>query len=400
MEKRLKIAFIHPDLCIGGAERLIIDTAIDMQNMGHKVVIFTSRYSNDYCFKNLQYVNINIREYGGKLPLNVKGRLRAPCTILRMTYISIALLLSKYSPDIVFCDIVPHILPLIRFFSKSKIIYYCHYPDSLMTPVRNIFYNIYRYPIDKLELFGLKFSDKILVNSKFTANAFRDTFPGLAVTVLYPSIDLSRFTLSVDYTEQKSYSNFYSELIILSLNRFDPNKNLEMLLYTLSELKHCVEPSVFNRVHLIIAGAFDKKLSECLFILNKLKYLSINLGLKDKVEFQISLSDKACINLLQRSSCLLYTSLNEHFGIGIIEAMAAGKPVVAVNKGGPLEIITSQKTGFLCDPNPKAFALAVAEILSNPDKADIIGKAGQKKVAETFSRERFGKKLKGIIKSL
>lgn len=44
------IVFFHPDLGIGGAERLIIDSAIGLQKLGHRVVIFTSRCDPDHCF--------------------------------------------------------------------------------------------------------------------------------------------------------------------------------------------------------------------------------------------------------------------------------------------------------------------------------------------------------------
>ena len=48
--KKKHIAFFHPDLGIGGAERLIIDAAVGLQNRGHKVVIFTSHCDPQHCF--------------------------------------------------------------------------------------------------------------------------------------------------------------------------------------------------------------------------------------------------------------------------------------------------------------------------------------------------------------
>lgn len=44
------LVFFHPDLGIGGAERLIIDAAVGLQNRGHKVVIFTSHCDQKHCF--------------------------------------------------------------------------------------------------------------------------------------------------------------------------------------------------------------------------------------------------------------------------------------------------------------------------------------------------------------
>lgn len=49
--KSRNIVFFHPDLGIGGAERLIVDAAVGLQELGHKVVIFTSHCDPRHCFE-------------------------------------------------------------------------------------------------------------------------------------------------------------------------------------------------------------------------------------------------------------------------------------------------------------------------------------------------------------
>lgn len=49
-DKAKTIVFLHPDLGIGGAERLVVDAAVGLQNRGHKVVIFTSHCDPTHCF--------------------------------------------------------------------------------------------------------------------------------------------------------------------------------------------------------------------------------------------------------------------------------------------------------------------------------------------------------------
>lgn len=44
------VVFFHPDLGIGGAERLIIDAAVGLQDLGHKVVIYTGHCDPIHCF--------------------------------------------------------------------------------------------------------------------------------------------------------------------------------------------------------------------------------------------------------------------------------------------------------------------------------------------------------------
>lgn len=49
--KPKNIVFFHPDLGIGGAERLIVDAAVGLQDLGHKVTIFTSHCDPRHCFE-------------------------------------------------------------------------------------------------------------------------------------------------------------------------------------------------------------------------------------------------------------------------------------------------------------------------------------------------------------
>lgn len=50
-KKEKTIIFIHPDLGIGGAERLVIDAALSLKSLGHTVVIFTSHCDPTHCFE-------------------------------------------------------------------------------------------------------------------------------------------------------------------------------------------------------------------------------------------------------------------------------------------------------------------------------------------------------------
>lgn len=49
-ERKRTIVFFHPDLGIGGAERLVVDAAVGLQERGHKVVIFTNHCDPNHCF--------------------------------------------------------------------------------------------------------------------------------------------------------------------------------------------------------------------------------------------------------------------------------------------------------------------------------------------------------------
>ena len=71
------------------------------------------------------------------------------------------------------------------------------------------------------------------------------------------------------------------------------------------------------------------------------------------VRFIRSFTDAEKRQLLQDCTAVVYTPSLEHFGIVPLETMAAMRPVIAVNNGGPLETIVDGVTGFLCDPTPQ-----------------------------------------------
>lgn len=73
--------------------------------------------------------------------------------------------------------------------------------------------------------------------------------------------------------------------------------------------------------------------------------------------------------------------------------MAAHKPVIACNSGGPVETIKDGITGFLCDPNPKDFSLAMTNFIREPQMAERMGGEARRHVTVSFSTQIFGQNL-------
>jgi len=91
----------------------------------------------------------------------------------------------------------------------------------------------------------------------------------------------------------------------------------------------------------------------------------------------------------------------EPFGIVIIEAMAAGLPVIASKVGGIPEIISSPDIGRLVDPpTAEAFAAAIREILALPDRGKAMGATARFSLAGRFDKATGGERLKKIYLNL
>ena len=82
-----------------------------------------------------------------------------------------------------------------------------------------------------------------------------------------------------------------------------------------------------------------------------------------QVRFLPSFTTAQRTALLAACIAVVYTPPGEHFGIVPLEAMAAGRPVIACNQAGPLETVVHGVTGLLCRPNAAAFADGMQTIL-------------------------------------
>ncbi|CAK7327686.1 unnamed protein product [Dovyalis caffra] len=398
MERKLKIAIIHPDLGIGGAERLIVDAAVELVSHGHNVHIFTAHHDKNRCFEETVAGTFPVTVYGSFLPRHIFYRLHAVCAYLRCVFVALCVLFLWPSFDVILADQVSVFIPLLRLKKSMKVVFYCHFPDLLLAEHTTVLQRLYRKPIDFIEEITTGMSDMILVNSKFTASMFANTFKhlharGIQPAILYPAVNVDQFDVPHSY-----------KLNFLSINRFERKKNIELAvsafarLHTLEE--HALQSQNLTEATLTIAGGYDNRLRENVEYLEELKCLAEREGVSQRVNFITSCSTAERNKLLSQCLCVIYTPKDEHFGIVPLEAMAAHKPVIACNSGGPVETVKDGETGFLCDPTPEEFSLAMAKLIQDPQIASRMGGEARKHVAESFSTKIFGQRLNQYLISI
>jgi glycosyltransferase involved in cell wall biosynthesis len=94
-------------------------------------------------------------------------------------------------------------------------------------------------------------------------------------------------------------------------------------------------------------------------------------------------------DFLSRVDMLAVPSWEEPFGIVLLEAMAAGVPVVATARGGPLDIIRAGEDGLLVEPrNPNSLAHAIREIAGSSELREKLVRQARVRVEEEFAMER------------
>lgn len=155
----------------------------------------------------------------------------------------------------------------------------------------------------------------------------------------------------------------------------EPKKGLTVLLQAMASLM--ARPGRIPRQLLIVGeGPAEQRLRD----------LSEELGIAQRVRFAGMRRDVT--RLLPLMDVFVLPSLYEGFGIAIIEAMAAGLPVVATAVGGIPEVVVPEKTGLLVPPgDPAALAAAIERLLDHPDQARVMGAHGREHAQQKFSIE-------------
>jgi len=391
-----EVIFLHPDLGIGGAERLVVDAALALEAKNYNVHIVTAHHDKNHCFQETKNGDLKVTSVGDWLPRSFLGKFTAFWATIRMIWAALYVAFN-FNPDVIICDQVSNAIPLLRYFSKSKIIFYCHFPDQLLTQRKTFLKKLYRGVMDYIEEKTTGMANLILVNSEFTGGVFSDTFSSLrdrSPSVLYPSLNTSTFDQIVS-SQKKSNGN---EFTFLSINRYERKKNIGLAINALNILQKMKK---YADIRLIIAGGYDHRVKENVEHYQELVDLAESLGISSKVEFLKSPSDTKKVELLRNADCLIYTPSKEHFGIVPIEAMYNETPVIAVNDGGPLETVVEGETGFLRPPKPEDFAEAMQEIIDiGDDVKRTMGANGKKRVLQCFSFNAFSNNLDVFVKKV
>ncbi|MDO8621279.1 MAG: glycosyltransferase family 4 protein [Candidatus Levybacteria bacterium] len=125
-----------------------------------------------------------------------------------------------------------------------------------------------------------------------------------------------------------------------------------------------------------------------------IKIIIKDLGEKDRV------SDKELVREYNKSKIILALSRNEPFGLTVLEAMASGVPVIAINEGGFAESVVDGKTGLLVSRNAISLRDAIRSLLSDNNLRLSMGNQARENIALNWTWEKSVEKLEEYIKIL
>lgn len=355
----MRLAIFHDFFgSIGGGERLVLQLAKELN-----ADIITTDFDGKVAEK-LEAKNVKVVSLGQTIKVPVLKQVHASALfaladfskqydffILSGSWAVFAA--KKHKPNLLYCHCLPR--AFFDLYEKKK-----KHLGFLERQLFKAWVAVHK----KAFLGRLREVDRILANSRNVQERIK-RFADRESKVIYPGVKTKKFGF-------KKFGNFW-----LSVNRLYPEKRLELQIEAFKKMPG---------ERLVIVGSFSKGDHAQRYAKKISSMLPENISLKQNI------AEKELLELYANCTGLIATAVDEDFGLTPLEAMSAGKPVVAVNEGGYRETITS-KTGLLVEANSGRLANAVKAVSRNPAKY----KQNCINAAKQFKQEKFLEEMKKEI---
>jgi alpha-1,2-mannosyltransferase len=371
---------VHHNLnSLGGEAAVAIETIQSLNDLGYDVHLVTIQKPNIEAISKTSGKTIPVTKVYSLFPfkinyLGIYQKILTQLTSLKTKDVEIVISTNGVTLPIN----IPCTIPIIL---------YLHFPPSLITTQKyenlkynkSLFWSAYYKPYKALSNILIKKafskSDMILVNSQFTKDAVKEIFPTSNPFVLYPPVNIDLFN--------SSYQSKFRCPKVLVISRFSPEKQIE---------------NAIKIAKLLLKEDISFKIIGSLIPSNKsyfnfLKKMVVDLGLEKNITMVPNATFDEILKSLSESMIYLHTMRGEHFGISIIQAMAAGLVPIVPSYGGCSEIVP-------LNYQYKDIRDAANYILKAIDNYNPEIRENIHNIAKNFSSSEFRKKMQDYIKQI
>jgi len=232
-------------------------------------------------------------------------------------------------------------------FSKDNAITYCHFPSTKYhIESENIEYLKTDLGMTNQEVSKLQFSRRkecfdilkygywnlmrnstVITNSEFSRRAIVNAFGMNNIYILSPPIDIETFRNVASMSNGDDERND----IVLVISRITPHKKIENAI----KLAKILKDNKIGKGMKIVGNLYDYFFD----YYSELKHMVLDLGLTDYITFEINASLAKLLYIIGESRVYFHPMVGDHFGMAVVEAMAAGLIPVVPNEGGPTEFV-------------------------------------------------------------
>jgi glycosyltransferase involved in cell wall biosynthesis len=390
----MKIAIFHLAFVYsGGGERLVLEEAQGLEKAGHQVAIFSPAVDKKSCFPDITE-QFEIKTFLPPLPSFFPEwqslQVLLTCTLmpfLAHRFKGYQAILAANQPSLWLAGIVKTLykVPYVAYLAQPTRFLYPREVDrevGLRFIRKRVFspaillMSLARPLIRWADKVSVQGADLVLANGEYMSGVLEKTYQISALSCpagAHPAKSIKsyqeRLTGQLEIEGQMIQKPY-----LLLTNRHFPQKKFEYALFALDEVL-----KDFPNLRLAVTGG------ETVYT-KKLKQLVRKRSLEEKVLFLGFVSEDALEALYRQAAVYLYTAPEEDFGMGMVEAMAHGTPVVAWNRAGPTGIISDGVTGLLARPlEVTDFAAKIARILGDRKLGREMGLAAWEEAKRRFA---------------
>jgi glycosyltransferase involved in cell wall biosynthesis len=367
--------------CLGGVESYVYCLSRKLVENGHEVTVYTSDL-----FGNRQ----------ARLPKSSK---LGNVNVIRFRSVQV---LPGLSPTLVFPSLVNTLLKdretdVIHVHNYG---YFPAYSASFCRPLNGIPIVLSAHTTSKVSVgifarrfynetlgkFAVKMADHIICSTEDERNYLISVGADpLRTSVIPNGVDLEKFAAgSTSFSFKEKFD--ISGKIVLSVGRLSKEKGLDYLLMAASKVKNNLPRT---RVNFVLVGPDCGEKA-------RLSSLAQRLGIEENVLFAGPLRNAELASAYLESDVYVLPSLFESFGITLLEAMAAGKPIVASHYSAAPELLKNGAMGYLVNLYcPEEMAKALETLLIDDQLADRMGRTNRL-IAAQYSWNQIAEKIEKV----
>ena len=288
----------------------------------------------------------------------------------------------KHKPNVLICP--DYVAPLWRL----KTLKICVIHDTLFWDYPKNYNRLWRKYYTRLISLGLRGNSSVITTSNYVKSNLESLFSkqNFSIKVVYQSFLKSK----IDNDRILKILNLEDSDFLLHVGSFDKRKDLITLVKAFKLLK---EDKKSRHLKLVLAG--QKTLNGNEEVLNELESYIFTNNLSKSVLMTGYLSNEEITSLYKKAFIYVFPSLEEGFGIPVLEAFALKTPVVTSNAAAMVEIAQGAAEHYKAGDQVELFKTLTKLIASEPERTCLIEK-GSKRLKD-FSREKFVKDYEHLI---
>jgi glycosyltransferase involved in cell wall biosynthesis len=376
----MRILYIIPSLAQrdGGPSKAAIDMCRDLRRRGEDAEVYTTNVDGNYCL-----------DVPLATPIDINGARVTYFPVNGGHYYKFSIsMAAALKANVHHYDIV-HINSLYQFPSTAAAHYCRKYsvpyilrPHGTLDP-----YLYRRHPLRK-RIYELLVERRNLVNAAvvhFTADEEMSLAHSLGLrfqgVVMPLGVEVNE-VMSACNDVDPQWSELAEKRVILFLGRINFKKGLDLLAEAFGTV-HQYHPDA----HLVIAGPDSRG------YVNQVRRWFDRAGALDAVTFADMVADGPKVALFKCAEMFVLSSYSENFGIAVVEAMAAGLPVIISNKVNIWREVVDAGAGLVVNPEAPEVARAILKLLEEPALGKKMGERGRLLVQERFVWDVVGDRL-------